>query len=92
MKTIYSLGVAFMLSIAFVACGPSEAEKKADSIKTDSVKKDMNNEADSTIAAMNKMNEDNKRMQMQADSTRRADSARKADSAMKAPKGKGKKK
>lgn len=83
MKPIYALALAFTLSLGFVACGPSDAEMKADSIKKDSVAKSMNNEADSTIAAMNAMNEANKRAE---DSTAKADSTKKADSVAKAPK------
>jgi hypothetical protein len=56
MKKILALAFAASLAIGFVACGPSEEEKKADSIEVTNLAKDMDNFADSVAKAMEQMN------------------------------------
>ena len=83
MKKIFALAFAASMAMAVVSCGPSAAEKKADSLKVDSTAKSMNNDADSMIAMMNRQNDSTAK----ADKEKAvADSIRKADSAMKAKK------
>ena len=53
MKPLYALAIVCSLTLGFVACGPSEAERKADSLTVDSTKKEMNNSADHMIDSMN---------------------------------------
>jgi hypothetical protein len=62
MRPLHALLLVAALTLGFVACGPSEAERKADSLQVDSTKKEMNNAAahmiDSMNAAMNAMSGD----------------------------------
>ena len=57
MKPIYAIALVSSLTLGFVACGPSEAERKADSMEVDSTKKEMDNSADQFIDSMNKAND-----------------------------------
>lgn len=77
MKKILALACAAMLVTGFISCGQSEEERKADSTEVAKTATNMNDEADSTIAAMNHMN-DSIVAAGKADSTKKADSAAKA--------------
>lgn len=56
MKKIIALAFAASLAIGFVACGPSEEEKKADSIEVAKLAGETNDFADSVAKAMEQMN------------------------------------
>ncbi|HET6993145.1 MAG TPA: hypothetical protein VFJ43_17555 [Bacteroidia bacterium] len=56
MKTLFALTFATALTFGMVSCGPSDAEKKADSAQLDSTAKGMHSEADHTIDSMNAAN------------------------------------
>ena len=56
MKKIFALAFAASLAIGFVSCGPSEEEKKADSVEVVKQADEMNDFADSVAKAMEQMN------------------------------------
>lgn len=56
MKTILAFAFATTLSISMISCGPSEAELKADSLQSDSVKKESDATGDHMIDSMNAAN------------------------------------
>ncbi|MGL5892484.1 MAG: hypothetical protein ACRC3B_21510 [Bacteroidia bacterium] len=76
MKKLLAFALPTLFVLSFAACGPSEAEEKKEK---DSISKEMTNEGDSIIAAMN-------RADSLAQVAAKADSARKADSAAAASK------
>jgi len=79
MKKVFALAFAAAV-IGFSSCGPSAAEKKADSLNVASMKKSMNNDADSMIALMNAQNAASDSTAKAAAAAQKADSAKKADS------------
>lgn len=56
MKTILAIAFATTLSISMISCGPSEAEKKADSAQLDSTIKETEATGDHMIDSMNAAN------------------------------------
>lgn len=54
MKSIYALAIAAVVTFGFMSCGPSEAERKADSVTVDSTRKEMHNTEDHLIDSINK--------------------------------------
>jgi hypothetical protein len=59
MKKLITLASFAILSLAFVACGPSAEEIKKDSTDAANLAASMNDDADSIINAMNAGNETN---------------------------------
>ncbi|HTL82055.1 MAG TPA: hypothetical protein VL651_10140 [Bacteroidia bacterium] len=53
MKPLYAIALVCGLTLGLVACGPSEAERKADSLEVDSTHKEMNATGDHLIDSMN---------------------------------------
>jgi hypothetical protein len=76
MKKVFALACTFALVAGFVSCGPSEEERKADSAEVASTAKNMESEADSMIAQMNRMNDSTDAANRAADSLKK-DSAKK---------------
>jgi hypothetical protein len=74
MKTILALAVATTLTFGMISCGPSDAEKKADSAQLDSTKKEMDATGDHMIDSMNAANEAAAKAQQKADSIKLQDS------------------
>ena len=61
--------------MAMISCGPSDEEKKADSMEVDSTRKGMQNDADRMIDSMNRADSINNAMlKHTADSIKMADS------------------
>lgn len=75
MKNFLSFTFAAVFTIAMISCGPSEEEKKADSLEVDSTAKGMQSDADRMIDSMNRADSINT-----ANMVRVADSIRNADS------------
>jgi hypothetical protein len=75
MKNLLSFTFAAALAFSVVSCGPSDEEKKADSLEVDSTAKGMDNEADRMIDSINRVDSINTaNMKRVADSIRNADS------------------
>ena len=75
MKNFLSFTFAAALTISMISCGPSEEEKKEDSLVVDSTAKGMQSDADRMIDSMNRADSiNNAMMQHVADSIRNADS------------------
>jgi hypothetical protein len=75
MKNFLSFTFAAAFTIAMISCGPSEEEKKADSLEVDSTAKGMQSDADRMIDSMNRADSINNAIMMRvADSIRNADS------------------
>lgn len=77
MKNLFAIAFATTLTFGMISCGPSDVEKKIDSLQNDSTAKEMGNTADSMIAAMERQNDSTTKAEKTkavADSTRKADS------------------
>lgn len=75
MKNFLTFTFAAALTISMISCGPSEEEKKADSLELDSTAKGMDNEADRLIDSINREDSiNNANMIRIADSIHNADS------------------
>ena len=75
MKKILAFTFAAALTMTMVSCGPSEEEKKADSMEVDSTRKGMQSDADRMIDSMNRVDSINNAMlKHTADSIKMADS------------------
>ncbi|CAN5359000.1 hypothetical protein BH09BAC5_BH09BAC5_02280 [soil metagenome] len=75
MKHLLALTFAFTLTFSMISCGPSDADKKADSLEVDSTAKAIDNDADRMIDSMNRADSINNLMQKHIqDSAHLADS------------------
>lgn len=75
MKNFLSFAFVAALTIGMVSCGPSDEEKKADSLEVDSTAKGMQSDADRMIDSMNRADSiNNAMMKRTADSIKMADS------------------
>lgn len=79
MKKVFALACSALLVAGFVSCGPSEEERKADSLEVVNTAASMDKEGDSIIAAMNAMSgSDSSGNAGMSDSAKMADSTAKA--------------
>lgn len=53
MKTLYAAAILCVMSFGFIACGPSDAERKADSLAVDSTHKEMKSTEQHLIDSIN---------------------------------------